>query len=79
MFKIVVDKVNKKASDNNKHNHIQEFSGFSWPNKQTLPQSKKRDQIFKLADNPVGAVANGDKNNNFRKKFEGLENTTFNK
>ena len=78
MFKIVVDKVNKKASDSHKQNTKTEFSGFSWPDKLKLPKPKKREQIFKLADNPVGAAAVSDKNTNFRRNFEGLENASFN-
>jgi hypothetical protein len=77
MFKIVVDKVNKKATDSHKERATTAYSGFSWPNKKSLPKPKKRDLIFTMAPNPIGA-ANNDKNNNkFRKHFEGLENASF--
>lgn len=55
MFKIVVDKVNKKVSDNHKAAAQTQYSGFSWPDKYILPKPKKRDLMFTLADQPSGA------------------------
>jgi len=112
MFKIVVDKVNKKANESNTTRHMEtvkknlrnaysgvectckkrhcgvkltcavcypgkapdqtrgeSYSGFSWPNKQTLPTQKKRELIFTLSCGPA-AFAEA---NSFRKNFEGLE------
>lgn len=43
MFKIVVDKVNKKATDTVKIHTKTAYSGFSWPDKTTLPKPKKRE------------------------------------
>ena len=68
MFKIVVDKVNKKATDVAKVHNKTAYSGFSWPDKTKLPKPKKREQIFTLADPVTGPAA--DKCNNFRKNFE---------
>lgn len=73
MFKIVVDKVNKKASDTvkSKIKTTTSYSGISWPNKNIMPKPRKREQIFTLADAVVGPGA--EKCNNFRKNFEELE------
>jgi hypothetical protein len=45
MFKIVVDKVNKKASGTVKSNikSNTSYSGISWPNKSKMPKPKKRE------------------------------------
>ena len=48
MFKIVVDKVNKKTQARSVA-HNTAYSGFSWPEKSNLPKPAKKEMMFTLS------------------------------